>query len=451
MKISAFKFALAPLVIALGLAGSPVFAADTSSTAEPITPVSQIPAQGHLKQFYEIRDFRLGGRYNLDAAPATWRQGGEGGTTLESLGGGSLRLGYIAVGTPKRNDKGEIINAVVVNTFYSGDSTFMYNTWFEGQPANGFSGGAVVGPGRVIDTNRYYVVFLDALGLWGASKPSNGLGRKFPQYSYYDMVAANQRLLRDHLNIAQVELATGCSMGGTQSWVWGAMYSPSGYVKAIMPIGGTTASDSDDPVGQWTFRLAQAALESDPKWRSTAGNYYHLPKEEHPKQGLQFMWSTLQLTGFQFSVRSGSPWGNVEKEVFYWEPEGNQTAAFIQRTKNEDAVDFWYRNNAGFSYNLNPELKRIKARTLVVHVDTDNWLLVGNARKAAQAVRGASFASLSDPTAHYAVFKAPNVLKETISAFIEDRFVDTLPGIGGGTAGTSATLAGSAKPGGLAK
>jgi homoserine acetyltransferase len=449
MKKTAFKFALAPLVFALGLAGSNLLAAEISSASATITPINQIPAQGHLKKFYEIRDFRLGGRYNLDADPSSWRDGGEGGTTLESLGAGPLRLGYIAVGTPKRNDKGEIINAVVVNTFYSGDSTFMYNTWFEGQPANGFSGGAVVGPGRVIDTNRYYVVFLDALGLWGASKPSNGLGRKFPHYSYYDMVAANQRLLRDHLNIAQVELATGCSMGGTQSWVWGAMYSPSGYVKAIMPIGGTTASDGDDPVGQWTFRLAQAALESDPKWRSTGGNYYHLPKEEHPKQGLQFMWSTLQLTGFQFDVRSASPWASVEKEVFYWEPKGNQTAAFIQRTKSEDAVDFWYRNNAGFSYNLNAELKRIKARTLVVHVDTDNWLLVSNARKAAEAVQGAAIATLSDPTAHYAVFKAPNVLKETVSAFIEDRFTTQLPGLGGNA--TAASHSAGTKPAGLAK
>jgi homoserine acetyltransferase len=431
------------------LIGQPVFADNTTSTVS-ITPNSQVASVANLKQFYEIPNFRLGGRYSLDAPPEHWREGGEGGTTLESLGAGPMRLAYIAVGTPQRNARGEIINAVVINTFYSGDATFMYNTWFEGQAANAFSGGAVVGPGRVIDTNRYYVVFLDALGLWGASKPSDGLGRKFPRYSYFDMVAANQRMLREHLNIAQVELVTGCSMGGTQSWVWGAMYSPSGYVKAIMPIGGTTASDGDDPVGQWTFRLAQAALESDPQWRSTAGNYYHLPKEAHPKQGLQFMWSTLQLTGLQFSVRSASPWSSIEKEVFYWHPQGNQTASFIQRTRNEDAVDFWYRNDAGFNYNLNADLKRITARTLVVHVDTDNWLLVNNARKAAQTVRGASIVTLSDPTAHYAVFKAPNVLKETISAFIEDRFSpqSSMP-LGNSLSGTSG--ADSSKPTGLAK
>ncbi len=56
----------------------------------------------------------------------------------------------------------------------------MYNNWYAGQAGNAFSGGALVGPGLFFDTNRFYVIFLDALGLWGSSKPSDGLGRKFP-------------------------------------------------------------------------------------------------------------------------------------------------------------------------------------------------------------------------------------------------------------------------------
>ncbi|HOD34975.1 MAG TPA: hypothetical protein PLR20_04910 [Syntrophales bacterium] len=446
-----FVIVLVVILTAALAAGFAIAAwADEAPQKSKLTPMSMTPAQDMHKKYYEIPNFRIGGTYNLDANPDSWRNGGEGGTTLESLGAGPLQVAYIAVGTPKRNAKGEIINAVIISTFYSGDSTWMYNTWYEGQPANAFSGGAIVGPGRVIDTNKHYVVFLDALGLWGASKPSMGLGRKFPQYGYMDMVVANYRLLRDHLKVSQVEVATGCSMGATQTWVWGVMYSPSGFVKAIMPIGGTTASDGDDPVGQWTFRLAQAALESDPNWRVTGGNYYHLPKEKHPNQGMQFMWSTLQLTGYTFPVRSATPWKTLQREVFYWEPEGEETASYIARVKNEDAVDFWYRNAAGFSYNINKELKRIKARTLVVHVVNDNWLLVANARKAADATPGALFATLSDPQAHYGVFRAPNVLKDLIGAFIEDRFTANLTGIAG--AGKSGTAeAAPAKPAGLAK
>ena len=159
------------VVLALAAAFALPGAALAADTKFPLTPRSGAMEFDALKQQVEIPNFRIGGKYKLDADPQTWRDGGEGGTTLESLGAGPLKVAYIAVGTPKRNDKGEIVNAVVVNTFYSGDATNMYNFWYDGQPGNGFSGGAVVGPGKVIDTNRYYVVFVDALGLWGRLPP----------------------------------------------------------------------------------------------------------------------------------------------------------------------------------------------------------------------------------------------------------------------------------------
>ncbi|WP_419658476.1 uncharacterized protein Dvar_73160 [Desulfosarcina variabilis str. Montpellier] len=85
----------------------------------------------------------------------------------------------------------------------------MYEKWVDGQPGNAFCQGAVIGPGKLIDTDQFFVVLLDAIGLWGASKPSDGLGMRFPQYSYFDMVQASYRLLRDKLNLARIKLATG--------------------------------------------------------------------------------------------------------------------------------------------------------------------------------------------------------------------------------------------------
>ena len=74
--------------------------------------------------------------------------------------------------------------------------------------------------------------------------------------------------------------------------------------------------------------------------------------------------------------------------------------------------------------------------------------MVGNARKAAAAVPGASIATLTDATAHYGVFKAPNVLKDTIKAFVDDTFTVSLPGVGGGSRGSGNA---PGKPAGLAK
>lgn len=402
--------------LALGLAASLLQAAS-------LTPRSVVPAHDALKMTHVVRDFRIGGQYDLKN-PVAWQGGGAGGTTLESLGAAPAQTAYIAVGTPKRNAQGEIINAIVVNTYYSGDATAMYNNWVAGQPGNGFSGGPLVGPGLLFDTNRFYVVFLDALGLWGASKPSDGLGRKFPVYSYYDVVHLNYRLLRDQLKIGQVLLSTGVSMGGTQAYYWGLMYP--GFVKAVLPIGGASATDGDGPVAAWTFQLAKAALESDPVWRETNGNYYAMPKEKHPNKGVEFHWSMLSLTGYDLAHRQSLGWNAVSSDVFSWESDarmGTNAGKGLSRLAGLfDAVDLWYRDTVGERHNVNALLPGMRARSLVVHVENDQWLIADKARAAAQAMPGGQYVGFSSPIAHYAVFKAPNELKDeaTFDTFMRD-------------------------------
>ena len=107
-------------ILALLLAAGPALA------QQPLTPRSVVAGLDKLKLTHEVKNFRIGGKYDL-ANPKSWENGAEGGTTLESLGAAPARTAYIAVGTPKRNGKGEIVNAIVVNSYYSGDATAMYN------------------------------------------------------------------------------------------------------------------------------------------------------------------------------------------------------------------------------------------------------------------------------------------------------------------------------------
>jgi homoserine O-acetyltransferase/O-succinyltransferase len=383
-------------------------AISVASADPPFTRRSSQPQHDGLKQYYEIPNFRLGGKYDLDNS-SKWVDGGEGGTTLESLGGGKLRTAYIAVGTPKRNAAGEITNAIIINSYYSGDSTDMYEQWVKGAKLSG--GVPIIGPGRPIDTDRYYVIMVDPLGTWGASKPSDGLGIKFPQYSYMDMVQANYRLVRDKLKVARVALVAGVSMGGTQTYVWGVMHPE--FVSAIMPIGGTTQSDGGDPVGNWTFQLMTAAIQSDPVWQQTKGDYYNLPKEKHPLMGMAFGWSVLGLTGYDFDFRTTQTFAAVQPEIFYWDPLPNEKAGLnvINRSKLYDAVDLVWRNRVGETHNINDDLGRIRARTLVMHITNDLWLNINLARKAVERVPGADLIEEESPVAHYGVFPIINNVK----------------------------------------
>jgi homoserine acetyltransferase len=382
--------------------------------AEPITRLSGVPDLESLKKYYSVPNFAIGGKYDL-SKEATFEFGGAGGVTLESLGRKPLRVSYIAVGTPRRDKDGKIVNAVIISPYYSGDAAFEYFFWYDGQKGNAFSEGPVVGPGKLIDTDKYYVVFLDALGLWGASKPSDGLGMKFPRYSIFDCVQANYRLLKDHLGVAKVKLATGVSMGAIQSYVLAVMHPE--FVEAIMPCGGITATD---PVSRWLFTLMSAAMQSDPVWQKTKGDYYNLPKEQHPNKGMMFGWSVLGETGYSFDYRVKQPWDVVKKEVFYWEPKDGEGANLISKAKDFDVDDLLFRNQVLENYDINDQLGRITAKTLTLHVKNDQWLRYILAEEAASKIKGAKLVGFESPLAHYAVFRAPNVCKDAVIEFFKE-------------------------------
>lgn len=379
-----------------------------------VTQASGVDALSALKQSYRIPRFRLGGSY-VPGQVETYANGGKNGITLESLGEAPLKVSYIAVGTPQRNATGGITNAVIVSSYYSGDAALMYHYWYAGQSGNAFAQGAVIGPGRLIDTDQYYVVFLDALGLWGTSKPSEGLGPRFPKYTMFDMVQANYRLLKDHLKVDQVVLSIGPSMGGMQTYLWPLLHP--GFVKGILPIGGS-ANTQSDPIVRDLFQLMTAAIESDPVWRQTQGAYYDHPKAEHPNQGVEFGWSIISHTGTGFDYQFAQGWEAKQKDTFVW---GDNALGSNLKAKSKayDANDLLYRNQALFTFDIRPYLPMINVPTLILHVQNDQWLRVQNAEFAAQQIPGARLLTFADPLAHYAIFKAPHQFTSEIAAFLK--------------------------------
>jgi len=136
----------------------------------------------------------------------------------------------------------------------------------------------MIGPGKVLDTNRYFVVCSNVLGSCfgstgpGSINPRTGkpFNLAFPVIMVRDMVRA-QQLLLDHLGIQQVLTVIGGSMGAMQALEWGIHYPE--RTRSIIPIAGT---GRPSPMAIALNAMARQAIYNDPMWRK--GNY----KPEHP-------------------------------------------------------------------------------------------------------------------------------------------------------------------------
>ena len=126
----------------------------------------------------------------------------------------------------------------------------------------------MVGPGRPIDTDRYYVLCINMLGgCSGTSGPASinpdtgeTYGLHFPVVTIDDMVRV-QKILLDHLGVKTLRAVAGGSMGGYQALVWSVLY-PDMVEKAIIIASGAYSN-------QWqimTNRTQIDAIQLDAKY-----------------------------------------------------------------------------------------------------------------------------------------------------------------------------------------
>ncbi|HKK00793.1 MAG TPA: homoserine O-acetyltransferase [Desulfuromonadales bacterium] len=136
----------------------------------------------------------------------------------------------------------------------------------------------LIGPGKILDTERYFVVCSNVIGSCkGSTGPTSVNPRtgqpynlSFPVVMVRDMVRA-QKLLIDELDIDTLLAVIGGSMGAMQSLEWGILFPE--RVRGIIPIAGTGRTS---PMAIALNALARQAIFNDPLWKK--GNY----KPEHP-------------------------------------------------------------------------------------------------------------------------------------------------------------------------
>jgi len=103
----------------------------------------------------------------------------------------------------------------------------------------------LIGPGKALDSSKYFVVATDAIGNGLTTSPSNSRAQprmQFPKFGMRDMVESQRRLLKDKLGIEHVVAVVGPSMGGMQALQWGVSHPDvmDGLV-ALVPLARTPA------------------------------------------------------------------------------------------------------------------------------------------------------------------------------------------------------------------
>jgi homoserine O-acetyltransferase/O-succinyltransferase len=254
-----------------------------------------------------------------------------------------LHIHYKTVGTPKRNARGEIDNAILIMHGTTGSGGQFIRPEFAGE---------LFGPGQPLDATKFFIVLPDDIGHGKSSRPSEGLHAHFPRYGYLDMIEAEHRLVAETLKVNHLRLVMGTSMGGMHTWLWGEKYPTE--MDALFPL----ASLPVQIAGRnraWR-RLVSDAIRNDPEWQG--GDYKAQP------QSLRVAADMLWLMGsnpvLRQKVASTRALTDTALETY--------AATYF---KNDDANDTRYALESSADYDPAADLEKIKAPMVAINSADD--------------------------------------------------------------------------------
>ncbi|MEW2556510.1 homoserine O-acetyltransferase [Streptomyces zhihengii] len=321
----------------------------------------------------------------LPPASGAWREGDppgrrrwyEHGEPLRLEAGGELPGARLAFETWGRPAPGRS-NAVLVLHALTGDS-HVAGPAGPGHPTAGWWDG-LVGPGRALDTDRYFVVAPNVLGgCQGSTGPSSprpdgrSWGSAFPFLTQRDQVDAEAGLA-DALGIDRWALVVGGSMGGMRALEW-AVGRPE-RTGALLLLA-TTAAASAEQIA-WAG-VQTGAIRADPDWRG--GDYHGTGRGPHTGLGLARRLAhvtyrsepELQERFGRAAQGAEDPWsgGRYQVESYL----DHHAATLVRRF---DAGSYVTLAEAMNSHDVGrgrggvrAALGRVRARTLVAGVDSD--------------------------------------------------------------------------------
>ncbi|HMK34908.1 MAG TPA: homoserine O-acetyltransferase [Desulfomonilaceae bacterium] len=341
------------------------------------------------------------------------------GLTLESgLFLGPVRVAYETYGTlsPERDNGVLILHALSGDAHAAGVDTNGRVGWWD----------AMIGPGKGIDTNKYFVICCNCLGgCKGTTGPpsinpatGNPYGRSFPLITIGDMVNL-QAMLVDYLGIKKLHNVIGGSMGGMQALEWAVRHSDK--VKSAVVIAATARLSPQGIAFNWVGRNA---IYSDPARacpESEAGHVYqkmgrglavarmigHITYLSEDTMEAKFgrKLRLKDVDGYSYSLgENGTESGEFEVES-YLEHQGS---SFMRRFDEDSyviitkAIDYF--DLEGTYGSLANAFKNITAKLLVLSFNSD-WLYptamsLAIVRALQEEKKNVSFVELDLPYGH---------------------------------------------------
>jgi len=315
------------------------------------------------------------------------------GTTIKAV-----KVGWESYGTLNADRS----NAILIPHFFSGTS-HAAGKYKADDKLPGYWD-YLIGPGKAIDTSKYFVMSVDSLVNLNAKDPNvittgpasinpdtgKPYGMTFPLVTIRDFVNV-QKALADSLGIRRFHAVMGASMGGLQAYEWAASYPD--MVGRLVPV--IAAADPGPWLTAWLNVWASPILV-DPNWNR--GDYYG---RAEPVEGLKSALKIVSLHAnhWLWAEKSvGSAWAAEGKDPLAafdnrYKIEATLDAAGAARAAVSDANHFLYLVKANQTFVPGGEktaadgLKKIKAPTLILYAPSDQVFAADWVRATAEAIK----------------------------------------------------------------
>jgi homoserine O-acetyltransferase len=293
----------------------------------------------------------------------------------------------------------------------------------------------MVGPGKGIDTDRYFVICSNCIGgCKGSTGPSSidprtgePYGLDFPMVTISDMVKVQHALVTRHLGLEQLLCVVGGSMGGMQVLQWPIDYPQ--MVRSAIPIATTARLNAQ---GIAFDEVGRQAIYSDPNWRE--GSYYG---QEPPRRGLavaRMVGHITYLSDQSMRRKFGRSLQDRDEVGYDFGPADFQVESYLRYkgrgfTERFDANSYLYITKAMDYFDLVADygsleeaFKGLESRFLVISYSGD-WLFpTYQSKEIVRALQASgvmtTFCELQSEYGHDAFLLKDPQLEEIISDFL---------------------------------